>query len=267
MMARRRVGSNQYRTKVTPDLPVAAPMNHGGRRRCGEVWGTRCEAWVEAPTYSHDRHGAYGDEIQAVRNPQCPAGALTVLSRSRKPKVLSLVAQHPNCPAKTLESMLDASWSGLSNGGVILEHPNLPVKLLRQALHHSRHNMPHVARNPNCPPDLLEKLATEGDSTVRIAVAEHPQCPPDVLVQLTRDFRQAEWVILKAASHPAAPSEALRQAARHYDEKVREAVAKHPNCPPDVAQKLMTDERQKVRVAARNNPNVPEEYRVLGQVM
>jgi len=64
-MARRVVGSNQY--KIRRNEPLAAASNlviqaaHldtrvGSFLRCGEVWGTQCRAWVHAPHFRHGDH-------------------------------------------------------------------------------------------------------------------------------------------------------------------------------------------------------------------
>lgn len=117
-MARRRVGSNQYHT-----IQMYAPVTHppadlmaqvsGSRRRCGEVWGTRCRAWVREPNFSHGRHGMLGTVeyvlpvagssrtepavIQALStSPYWEVRARVARNRACQPEVLLRLAQDPH---------------------------------------------------------------------------------------------------------------------------------------------------------------------------
>jgi hypothetical protein len=40
----------------------------------------------------------------------------------------------------------------------------------------------NVAKNPNCPQEILEKLSQDTSRDVRQAVLCHPNCPPQVIV-------------------------------------------------------------------------------------
>ncbi|MEM1520615.1 MAG: hypothetical protein QXK42_03655 [Candidatus Korarchaeum sp.] len=44
-----------------------------------------------------------------------------------------------------------------------------------------------VARNRNCPEEVLRELAKDRDPLIRAGVARNPNCPMDVLEQLARD--------------------------------------------------------------------------------
>ena len=65
MQQRHGVGSNQYQTLQgnspggSTISPTATLMQQvlPERRRCGEVWGTKCSTWVEPPLWSHAKHG------------------------------------------------------------------------------------------------------------------------------------------------------------------------------------------------------------------
>jgi hypothetical protein len=74
------VGSNQYRTRPGTALPVGGADDlmqqaaGGGapaveRRRCGEVWGTACQAWVRGPGWSHGKHPADPATLAGIVDP------------------------------------------------------------------------------------------------------------------------------------------------------------------------------------------------------
>lgn len=107
-MARKQaIGSNQYKRRVGSALISAAGDLVGHvespfRRRCGEVWGTDCRAWVYAPTWTHWRHGRMSDRLAAVDNPGCSPEVLVQLAEDEIWLVRVRVAGHPNTPAETL---------------------------------------------------------------------------------------------------------------------------------------------------------------------
>lgn len=100
-MVRKQVGSNQYRTRLGtetsggPDLMAQAQAANGGeRRRCGEVWGTACQAWVQGPTWAHGSHPANPQALAEIDHPdrtidivgisQLSYDQLTHLARNRR---------------------------------------------------------------------------------------------------------------------------------------------------------------------------------------
>jgi len=149
------VGSNQRRTRWGPQLPApnrgqAAPEDPPERRRCGEVWGTRCRAWVGPPDYTHGEHPPPGAREAQARDPECPPG------------MLQLLAEDPNWEVR---------W--------------------------------RVASNPSCPPGVLAALAGDHHAGVRWRVAGNPASPPGVLAALARD--PGEWVRWAVARNPGCP--------------------------------------------------------------
>jgi hypothetical protein len=87
-------------------------------------------------------------------------------------------------------------------------------QLVRQSNSRSTAVRLAVARNPNSPADLLDRLSKDPDSKVRREVAWNPNCPADLLDRLSKD---EYWGI-------------------------RIAVAENPNCPIDLLVLLMRDE-------------------------
>jgi len=155
-MARRLVGSNQYRTRWGPDLPapdrgVGAPESAPKRLRCGEVWGGRCRTWVRPPNYFHGDHPDGQSFWKRISDPACP------------PQVLQGLAEYPDAAVRRGTAGNPASPPQLL--GQLAEDPDEEV---RQA----------VAGNPACPPQLLGRLARDPNEQVRGAARANPACPP-----------------------------------------------------------------------------------------
>lgn len=104
----------------------------------------------------------------------------------------------------------------------------------------------------------LEALA-HGSAYVRALVAKHPQTPRPLLERLIADD---DWQVrAAAASNPRIPKPWLEQLARDGDRAVREAVAANPRASTRLLGQLMADEYDEVRQAAARNPHAPRFWR------
>jgi len=97
------VGSNQHRTRWGPDLPapdraLGAPPGAPERLRCGEVWGTRCRAWVDPPDFSHGEHPSPEGRAARAQDPACPPGLLQLLAGDSGWGVRKAARANPQCP-------------------------------------------------------------------------------------------------------------------------------------------------------------------------
>jgi len=150
------VGSNQHRTRWGPDLPVpdrgqVVPEEPPERRRCGEVWGTECRAWVQPPDYSHGEHPSLGARWARARDPACPPGVLAALAEDPALGVRWEVAGNPACPPGALAALA--------------QDPDERVR-------------GEVAGNPACPSGALQLLVRDPHEDVRTRARAHPNCPP-----------------------------------------------------------------------------------------
>ena len=91
--------------------------------------------------------------------------------------------------------------------------------------HHSADNSAeHVARNPNAPADLLEKLAEDESLYVRAAVARNPNAPVYLLEKLADD---ESWEVrCHVAESQCTPVALLEELAEDKAPAVRSAVIK-----------------------------------------
>jgi hypothetical protein len=147
----------------------------GSRLRCGDVWGGSCQAWVQSPSYTHDKHP---NERRAARSSTCSQLGM-----------LRLV-QHPD------------GWVGK----ILASNPAITPKVVQQLARHRWAAIRYaLVSNPRCTPDVLGHLALDRSKYVRREVATRPDCPPDVLVQLLAD---AEDMVSRAArANPNLPEE------------------------------------------------------------
>jgi len=179
-MARRQVGSNQYRERWGSDLPAPqrdlGPADPPSRMRCGELWGSRCRAWVGPPGWSHGKHPTLGMRCAQVLNPRCSPQALEHLAGDPDPWVRGRVLSRHDCPPGALETLAGD-----------------PDPWVRG----------RVALRPTCPPQTLQRLARDPDELVRTWVAQNPSCPPRILAVLARD--PDEGVRSVAQAHPSLP--------------------------------------------------------------
>ena len=117
-----------------------------------------------------------------------------------------------------------------------------------------------LASHQNAPPELFEKLTdpevadADGDAEIARAAAGNPNCPPEVLARLAGD----RWVAEVVAGNPSCPPETLHDLASGGDEVTAAAVAANPNCPPELLAALADpDFGDRITSAAAANPSCP----------
>ena len=104
-----------------------------------------------------------------------------------------------------------------------------------------------VARNPDCPEDLLEKLIQDSEESIQIAVLKNPSCPESVLAQ----------VLVETATLDNDKRD-NKQKAR--DETLLRHVIDHPNAPRDLLldlfqkKRLELSQQQQIRLCRISSP-------------
>lgn len=141
-------------TAWATDLMVVSPPD---RRRCGEVWGTSCRAWVQNPDFSHGRHGIRCRQSLSARVGIAPPPVLHWLAMSADIEVRQAVAASSHCPPRLLRHLAaDPCWE------------------VRR----------RVAGNCQTPQDTLSRFIDDPNDQVLIHLAGNPQCPSQVLLRL-----------------------------------------------------------------------------------
>src|SRR5262249_53237762 len=122
-----------------------------------------------------------------------------------------------------------------------------------------------VVSNPSCPSSVLVDLAPKWPWSVRAAIAASPHAPPEVLARYIKDnaavafelagnptistdvvsallHHRNEYVVGRAAAHPAAGAEELSALVATFDRSawVLRAAASNPACPENVSAEVLT---------------------------
>ena len=131
-----------------------------------------------------------------------------------------------------------------------------------------------LARNPNCPIDILEDMLTIEEPRLSYVVVNNtnysqdkvklaqmlmePDCPVETLIS----YSENNSVDLRCyvAQNPNCPIEILKKLSEDEFDDVKIAVAQNPNCPIDILTKMVkTTENEILIVQVLNNPNCPKD--------
>lgn len=149
-------GTNQYQVRGHAKIPAPAPIvtlaspPETNRRRCGEVWGTKCRIWIGAPSWSHGEHPSTTAMLATTQSSSTSAEILTLLAGDESWNVRYWVAQNLSTPPEVL-----ARLAGDEKQAVRLEvarHLDTPVEALFDlALDENRYVREAAHNNPNLP--------------------------------------------------------------------------------------------------------------------
>jgi hypothetical protein len=95
------------------------------------------------------------------------------------------------------------------------------------------------------------------DANTRIRVARNPECPPEILNALANHNPDSPPVRAAVGSNVKTPDRALRALSADPDMSVRRCVAANPNCPLSSFAALAKDRFAPVRVSLLSNPEMP----------
>jgi hypothetical protein len=132
---------------------------------------------------------------------------------------------------------------------------NLPIEILERLASDSNETVrTAVADNPNTPKESLERLAKDGDEFVRRSVASNPNTPKEVLRSFAKDGEV--MVIAAMAENPNVPPDLLDSFASNPSETVRGAIAANFLAPPEILEIFLDDKSDYVRAQLARNPNI-----------
>lgn len=138
--------------------------------------------------------------------------------------------------------------------------PELLSHLYRSAAADDTATLAQVARNLNCPPEILTEAVMHENRSVRIWALQNPNCPPTALEHAAALYAakkttsgDAEW----AVANPSFPPHLLSHYAGHPDRSVRRGVAANPHTPTGTLAALAEDPNNLVRRAAARNQSTP----------
>lgn len=104
-----------------------------------------------------------------------------------------------------------------------------------------------VARNHDCPEDILEKLIHDSEESVRTAVLKNPSCPERVLALVLNDIVKKE-------------NDSRTDKQKEGDGELLKHVIDHPNIPKDLVldlfqkQRLQLTQQQQIKISRISRP-------------
>jgi hypothetical protein len=110
-----------------------------------------------------------------------------------------------------------------------------------------------AATDPECPKNILEKLITNEDPSVRWDAATNPNIPASVFEK----FANKDWTSGFSTSNANMPASLLEKVLTERDPSVHSSGASNPNIPASALEKLATNDNLNVRSSAASNPNMP----------
>ncbi|SER08404.1 Leucine rich repeat variant [Streptomyces sp. yr375] len=198
-----------------------------------------------------------GIRRMVARHPDLDHDERRLLAADPDPKVRLSVSVHP-------------AWTEAERASIAYEvpldepfcfHPERlvprdPEAVRRDAL--SGHPMlrREAARERTLPPDLVARLAADGDLGVRVLLAQnHPDAPPALLLRCFLEYTGPERAHL--LTRRDFPTDGLAVHADDEDPAVRALAARDPGTAPATVERLTRDPEPAVRAAFARHPNLP----------
>jgi hypothetical protein len=145
---------------------------------------------------------------------------------------------------------------------IVVEILKIAPHLEEQLRHGDASDRARLAAGDDCPPEVLELLATD-KPTVVLEAAGNPDCPPTVLAEILqradtsprRHYWLYEHTHHRVLTNPSCPVEILRRA--HATEET--TILQNPSCPQDLVRSSSLSEDTMARYLAAGHPRLPDE--------
>lgn len=203
-------------------------------------------------------------------NPKIPGSCVTKLLATKDEEVLQKLAENPGLPEEHLSNLIEQSVKkGRANKWRIddraLElglatNPMSPPEYLSELVNHvDIWVVTRIAKNINCPLNLLSKFGKDSSQYIRQAVAENPSAPWALLHSLLKD--EDNW--LQVASNPATQSKDLTELAgkKGLSDWILQSIAQNPSASEELILKLAKHKDSYIRFGVVCNPSTPSEVR------
>jgi hypothetical protein len=159
------------------------------------------------------------------------------IAASRSARVRALAAARPDLPEDLCATLTDDPDPGVAKH--LADRPGLNADDLRLlAARHGPRLYSAIARNPNCPPELLHTMARNSQTVQKALreIAKHSAAEPRTLI-LCLDDREARQ---QAAANPAMPADALVALVESPDRRDAYTAAANPSLPVEWMRRTIT---------------------------
>ncbi len=119
-------------------------------------------------------------------NPGTPVALIERLAKHENFEVRTGVAVNPAAPLDVLLS-LRTSGAYTTVNHALARNPRLPHTVLMEMYRDGEAGAGSFAMNPNCPPELMRRIAAAGDEIERAWLATNPNLPEDLARRLAED--------------------------------------------------------------------------------
>lgn len=156
---------------------------------------------------------------------------------SRSARVRALAAARPDLPDDLSATLADDPDPGVAKH--LADRPRLNADDLRLlAARHGPRLYSAIARNPNCPPELLHTMARNSQTVQKALreIARHPAAEPRTLILCLNDQEARQ----QAAANPALPVDALIALAEGPDRRDAYTAATNPSLPVEWMRRTIT---------------------------
>jgi hypothetical protein len=135
------------------------------------------------------------------------------------------------------------------------KNPNLPTEIMREWVGRWRTADESLARNPNCPEDVMLKIAELGDYEACINLAGNRLTSAPVLIVLAQS--EEESVRGAVANNQRLPLPAVLRLLRDDDEGVRSIALTHWQCPASFLVEASQSKSFDILRSVAQNPRTP----------
>ena len=203
---------------------------------------------------------------ELARSENTPSETLANLMKDSNTEIRKLLAQNSNTPVRILQHLGEEFPEEIVTNGMfyllLLENPDTYfIKL-------------SLARSCSTPPETLTRLANHryySEEKIVRAVAKNPNTPVAVLEKLADWFPEIEenseesdgdWVHMEVASNLNTPLNTLEKLTQHRGCMVQARIASNPNTPIALLHDLNNNRKNSifyyhVLLALANNPKMP----------
>ena len=196
-----------------------------------------------------------------LRNKSFSAEMLSTLARYKEPKVLQMVALHPQTPLEVLKELAtvkEASYFVAQNSRINREIIESLIKTNQTKVYFS------LAKNHQTPPDILSNLALKlSDIDTLIAIAENKNSSEDTKRKIIEKLLScSRYSVLKyiARSPYTSDNILISWSSLKYYREIYPDLAQNPKTPPIVLDKLARKNlNYKIAMGLVKNPKTSRE--------